>query len=43
MTQEDPPYGNIVYLPRIIAHTSDIENMVQYANSVHFVKDLTVN
>ena len=43
LTQEDPPYGNIVYLPRIIAHTSDIENMVQYANSVHFVKDLTVN
>ncbi len=43
VTQKDPPYGNIVYLPRIIAHTSDITGLVQFANSVHFVKDITVN
>jgi peptide/nickel transport system substrate-binding protein len=43
VTQEDPPYGSIVYLPRIIAHTSDITGLEQYANSVHFVKDITVN
>lgn len=43
VTHEDPPYGNIVYLPRIIAHTSDITGLVQFANSVHFVKDITVN
>lgn len=42
VTQEDPPYGNIAYLPRTIAHTSDITNLIQYANSVHFVKDVVV-